>query len=115
MLLDWGMMEDYDCELEHSTMAKEPSTKADASLPQQSEVPAWPLDTSSQGSVIEMEGSVDSNPIHDSPTAVAYRSHSNSPMMDLHELQANANMAVNQMLLIKIAFSLGISLMSWLV
>ena len=33
MLLDWGMMEDYDCELEHSTMAKEPSTKADASLP----------------------------------------------------------------------------------
>ena len=62
-----------------------------------------------------MEGSVDSNPIHDSPTAVAYSSHSNSPMMDLHELQANANMAVNQMLLIKIAFSLGISLMSWLV
>ena len=101
MLLDWGMMEDYNCEPEHSAAAKEPSTKVDASPPQQSEVPAQPLGTSSKGSVIEMEGSMDSNPIHDSPTAVAYISHSNSPMMDFPELQANANMAVNQMLLIK--------------
>ena len=100
-LLNWGMTEDYDCEPEHSATAKEPSTKADASLPQQSEVPVWPLDTSSQGSVIEMEGSIDSNPICNSPTAVAYSSHSDSPMMDLPELQANANMAVNQMLSIK--------------
>ena len=85
-LLDQGMMEDYDCELEHSTTAKEP---------------AWPLETSSQGSVIEMEGSMDSNPICNSPTAVAYSSHSDSPMMDFPELQANANMVVNQMLSIK--------------
>ena len=28
-LLDRGMTEDYDCELEHSAMVKEPSTKAD--------------------------------------------------------------------------------------
>ena len=100
-LLDWGMTEDYDHEPEHSAMAKEPSTKADASPPQQSEVRVQPLDTSSQGSVIEMEGSVDSNPIHDSPAAVAYSSCSDSPMMDFPELQANANMVVNQMLLIK--------------
>ena len=97
MLLDWGMTEDYNHELEHSAVAKEPSTKADASLPQQSEVPAWPLETSSQGSVIETECSMDSNPIHDSPTAVAVTVQRwTSP-----ELQANANMAVNQMLLIK--------------
>ena len=101
MLLDWGMTEDYDHEPEHSTAAKEPSTEADASLPQQSEVPAWPLETSSQGSVIETEGSVDSNPVHDSPATVAYSSCSNSPMMDFPELQADANMAVNQMLSIK--------------
>ena len=44
---------------------------------------------------------MDSNPICNSPTAVAYSSHSDSPMMDLPELQADANMAVNQMLLIK--------------
>ena len=94
-------MEDYDHEPEHSSVAKEPSTKVDASPPQQLEVPAWPLETSSQGSVIETEGSVDSNLICDSPTAVAYSSCSNSPMMDFPELQANANMAVNQMLSIK--------------
>ena len=100
-LLDRGMMDDYDHELEHSAVAKEPSTKVDASPSQQSEAPARPLDTSSLGSVIEMEGSLDSNPIHDSPVAVAYSSHSDSPMMDFPELQADANMAVNQMLLIK--------------
>ena len=61
----------------------------------------WPLDTSFQGSVIETEGSIDSNPICDSPTAIAYSSCSDSPMMDLSELQADANMVVNQMLSIK--------------
>ena len=101
MLLDWGMTEDYNHEPELSAVAKEPSTKADASLPQQLEVPVWPMDTSSQGSVIETEGSMDSNPICDSPTAIAYSSRTNSPMMDLPELQANANMVVNQMLSIK--------------
>ena len=53
------------------------------------------------GSVIETEGSVDSNPICDSPMAVAYSSHSDSPMMDFPELQASANMMANQMLSIK--------------
>ena len=94
-LLDWGMTEDYDHEPEHSAMAKEPSTKADTSLPQQLEAPVWMLDTSSQGSVIETEGSMDSNPVCNSPTAVAYSSHSDSPTMELPELQADANMAVN--------------------
>ena len=44
---------------------------------------------------------MDSNPVRDSPAEVAYSSHSDSPMMDFPELQANANMVVNQMLLIK--------------
>ena len=100
-LLDWGMTEDYDCEPEHPTMVKEPNTEADTSPPQQAEVPVWSLDTSSQVSAAEIEGSTESNPIHDSPTAVAYSSCSDSPMMDLSELQADANMAVNQMLSIK--------------
>ena len=86
-LLDQGMTEDYDHEPEHSVTAKEPSTSYSS--------------TSLQGSVMEREGSVDSNPIHNSPTAVAYSSHSDSPMMDLPELQADGNMPVNQMLLIK--------------
>ena len=44
---------------------------------------------------------MDSNPICNSPAAVAYSSCSDSPMMDIPELQANANMVVNQMLLNK--------------
>ena len=44
---------------------------------------------------------MESNPIHDSPIVVAYSSHSDSPTMDLPELQADANLAVNHMLLIK--------------
>ena len=100
-LLTWGMTEDYNHELECSAMAKEPATKADTSPPQKTEVPARPLDTSSQVSAAEMEASMESNPICDSPTAVAYSSCSDSPTMDLPELQANANLAVNHMLSIK--------------
>ena len=70
-------------------------------LPQKTEMPALPLDTSSQVSVAEMEASIESNPICDSPTAVAYSSCSDSPTMDLLELQADANLAVNHMLSIK--------------
>ena len=100
-LLTQGMTEDYVREPEHFTMAKEPATKADTSPPQKTEVPALPLDTSSQVSVAETEASMESNPICNSPTAVAYSSHSDSPTMDLPELQADANLAVNHMLSIK--------------
>ena len=97
-LLTWGMTEDYDHESEHSAMVKEPATEAHTSPPQKMEVPILPLDASSQVSVPETEASMESNPICDSPTAVAYSSHSDSPIMDLPELQANANLAVNHML-----------------
>ena len=97
-LLTWGMTEDYNREPEHYTMQKELATKADISPPLKMEVPALPLDTSSQISVPETEASIESSPIHDSPTAVANSSHSDSPAMDLQELQANAHLAINQML-----------------
>ena len=100
-LLIQGMTEDYDHEPEHSTMAKELATEADISPPPKTEVPALPLDTSSQASVPETEASIESNPIHDSPTAVANSSHSDSPTMDLLELQANTHLALNHMLSIK--------------
>ena len=41
---------------------------------------------------------MESNPICNSPTAVAYSNCSNSPTMDLPDLQADANLAVNHML-----------------
>ena len=100
-LLTRGMTEHYDHEPEHSATVKEPATKADTSPPQKTEVPALPLDTSSQVSVAEMEASMESNPICNSPIVVAYSSCSDSPTMDLPELQADVNLAVNHMLLIK--------------
>ena len=100
-LLSWGITEDYDHEPEHSAMVKEPATEVHTSPPQKMGVPAQSLDTSSQASVAETEASMESNPICNSPTAVAYSNHSNSPTMDLPELQANANLAVYQMLFIK--------------
>ena len=100
-LLNWGMTEVYDHEPKHPATAKELATKADTSPPLKMEVPALPLDMSSQASVPEMEASMESNPIPDSPTAVAYSSHSDSPTMDLPELQANAHLAINHMFSIK--------------
>ena len=100
-LLARGMTEDYDCEPEHCAMAKEFTTETDTSPPSKMEVPALPLDTSSQVSVPEMEASMESNPICDSPWAVAYSSCSDSPTMDLSELQADAHLAINHMLSIK--------------
>ena len=100
-LLTRGMREDYDHEPEHSTMEKEVATKADISPPSKMEVPALPLDTSSQVSVPETKASIESNPVQELPTAVANSSCSDSPAMDLLELQANAHLAINQMLMVR--------------
>ena len=100
-LLTWSMTEDYDREPEHSTMEKELTTEADISPPPKMGVPVLPLDTSSQASVPETEACIESNPIHDSPTAGANCSHRDSPTMDLLELQANAHLAINHMLSIE--------------
>ena len=100
-LLTQGMTEDYNHEPEHSAVVKEFATEADTSTPPKTEVPALPLDTSSQASVPETEASMESNPIHNSPTAVAYSSCSDSPTMDLPKLQADTHLAINHMLSIK--------------
>ena len=112
-LLTQGMTEDYDHEPEHSTMEKEPATKADISPPPKTEVPSLPLDTSSQASVPEGEASIESNPIHNSPTAVANSSCSDSPTMDFPELQANAHLAINHMLSIKRSLELERQQVIW--
>ena len=100
-LLTWGMTEDYDHEPEHSAMEKELATEANISPPPKMEVPALPLNTSSQASVPETQAYIESNPVHDSPTAVANSSHNNSPAMDLLELQVNTHLAINQMLTVR--------------
>ena len=100
-LLNQGMVDDYNHKSEHSTTGKEAAMEADIPPPQKAEVPAPPLDTSSQASVEEMETSLDSNPINIYPTMAACSSHSDSPMVDLMELQADANLAANYILSVK--------------
>ena len=100
-LLDRGMVDDYNCKSEHSISGKETATEADISPPQKAEVLAPPLDTSSQASVEEVETSLESNPINIYPTMATCSSHSDSPMVDLMELQVDANLAANYMLSIK--------------
>ena len=75
--------------------------EADIPPPQKAEVLAPPLDTSSQASVEEVETSLESNPINVYPTMAACSSHSDSPMVDLMELQVDANLAANYMLSVK--------------
>ena len=82
-------------------MGEEAAAGTDIPLPQKAEVPAPPLDTSSQASVEEMETSLESNPINVYPPMAACSSHSDSPMIDLMELQADANLAANYMLSVK--------------
>ena len=93
-------MDDYDLEPEHSTTGEEATAGADIFPPPKAEVSAPPLDTS-QASVEEMETSQESNPINIySPTA-AGSNCSDSPIIDLSELQADANLAANHILSIK--------------
>ena len=100
-LLKWGMVDDSSCESEHSTSEKAAAVEAVMSLSHKVEVPAPPIDTSSQASVEEGEASLESNPVNVSPTAGTYSNCSGSPMVDLTELQMDANLAANHMLSVK--------------
>ena len=100
-LINWGMADDYKCEPEHSTMGEEAAAGTDIPLPQKAEVSAPPLDTSSQASAEEMETSLESNPINAYHPTAAGSNHSDSPVIDLMELQADANLVANYMLSVK--------------
>ena len=96
-LIDWGMMDNYDQESEHSVMVEVPATEADASPPLKMEMAFPPLDTSSQASAAETEASMESNPISTLLTAVAHSSCSSSQIADLPKLQSDAHLAINSM------------------
>ena len=69
--------------------------------PQKSQVTVPPVDTSSQASIEEAEGSLEDIPTNISPIAAIYSSRSASPLVDPSELQANANRAIDNMLHLK--------------
>ena len=100
-LLKWGMADNSSCESEHSAMGKAAAAEAVMSLSHKAEVPAPPVDTSSQSSVEEGEASLESNPVNISPTVATYSSCSDSPTVDLTELQTDANLATDHMLSVK--------------
>ena len=100
-LIKQGMADNYSCEPEHSTMGEEASAGADIFPPPKAEVSAPPLDTSSQASVEEMETSQESKPINIYSPMATGSNHSDSPMIDLTELQADANLAANHIASIK--------------
>ena len=100
-LINWGMADDYNHKAEHSAMGEEPAAGADVLPPLKAEVPAPPLDTSSQVSVEEMETSQESNSIHVYSPMATGSNCSDSPTIDLTELQSDANLATNHMLSIK--------------
>ena len=96
-LIDWGMMDNYDQDSEHSVMVEIPTTEADASPPMKMEMPVLPLDTSSQASDAETEASMESNLISALLMAAAHSSCGNSPIADLPNLQSDVHLAINSM------------------
>ena len=96
-LISWGMTDNYDQELEHSTMVEVPSTEADTLPPLKMEKPVLLLDARSQVSAAETEASMESNPASALPMAVAHSSHSSSLITHLSELQSDVHLAINSM------------------
>ena len=96
-LIDWGMTDNYDQELEHSAVTEVPFTEVDTTPPLKREKPVLLLDTHSQTSAAETEASGESNPASTSPTAAAHSSHSSSPIAHLSELQSDIHLAINSM------------------
>ena len=83
------------------------------SLSHKAEVPALPVDTSSEASMEDREASLESNPVNISPIAAMYSSCSGSPTVDLMELQTDANLAANHMLSVKRSTDLKRQLVIW--
>ena len=92
------MAEASSCKSEQSSLEKVTEGVATTSPPQKSEVTVPPVDTSSQASMEEAEGSLEDIPANISPIATIHSSGSTSPSVDLSELQANANRAIDNML-----------------
>ena len=100
-LLDQAMAEASSQESKQSSLEKITEAAATMSPPQKSEVTVPPVDTSSQASMEEVEGSLEGIPTNISPIAAIYSSGSASPPVDPLELQANATRAINNMLHLK--------------
>ena len=100
-LLDQAITEASSCESKQSSLEKITTAVVSMSPPWKSEVSVPLVDTSSQASIKEAEGSLEDIPTNISPIAAIFSSGSVSPPVDPSELQANANRAINNMLHLK--------------
>ena len=112
-LLKWGMADNSSHKSEHSTSEKAAAAEAVMPLSHKVEVPAPPINTSSQASLEEGGASLESNPVNVSPTTAAYGSCSGSSMVDLTELRMDANLAANHMLSVKRSMDLKRQQITW--
>ena len=95
------MADNSNHETKHSASEKAAAAEAVMPLSHKAEVPAPPINTSSQASLEDGEASLESNPVNISLTAAVYSSCSNSPMVDLTELKMDAKLAADHILSIK--------------
>ena len=79
-------MEASSCKSEQSSLEKITTAAVTTSPPQKSEVTVPPVNTSSQASIEEMEGSLEDIAANISPIAAVYSSRSASPPVDPSEL-----------------------------
>ena len=112
-LLDQAIMEASSCESKHSSLGKITTAAVTMSPPWKSEVTVPPVDTSSQASIEEAEGSLEDIPTNISLIAAVYSSRSGSPPVDPSELQANANRAIDNMLHLKRSLDIKRQRVSW--
>ena len=97
-LLDQAIMEASSSESEQSSLEKITTAAVTMPPPQKSEVTVPPVDTSSQASIKEAEGSLEDIPTNISLIAAVHSSRNASPLVDPSELQANANRTIDSML-----------------
>ena len=101
-LLDRGMPDNYNWELEHSITADH-ATQAEMSPTRKTEEPLLPLETSSQTSVDGMDASIESTPVDATLVTAVHSSQSDSP---IEELQLEVNLALNSLFTTKRASEL---------
>ena len=94
-------MEVPSCKSEQSSLEKITKAVATMSPLETLEVMVPPVNTLSQASIEETEGSLEDIHANISPIAAVYSSRSASPPVDPSELQANANRAIDNMLHLK--------------
>ena len=112
-LLVQAMAEVSSHESKQSSLEKIIEAVATMSPPQKLEVTVPPIDTSSQASMEEVEGSLEGIPANISLIAAVYSSRTASPPVDPSELQANANMAVDNMLHLKRSLNIKRQRAAW--